>query len=867
MSAENCFDAKIALGRVSKQAGARIKAIIQAAKDADARGDAVGAREAMQKALRIAQHEANARTARTLGNAEAQLAIQREAAQMRGEFDRLAANKQAPLRIPGLTQYQGKASELWLYVQSKLYGDTLLDVGNHWNNVYYLARQLRGEAHAKFTDAIAALRPKLLGLKREAARESDVLAAIHGDVRTPEAGRIATAWGEANEFARTEFNRAAGYEAIPKREGYIPNPTMSPAKVLAWSAEAFIDRVSRLLDRDKMIDFSTGLKMGDAKLRQVLRDVYETGRTGGAEGGPSAGYVGQGPLSDRRSAARTLILKDAASWQSFNELFGTGTGPFDAMMSHLHAMTHDAAMMRVFGPDPAASKRFIESLFEREPARLAVQGIDTDKASMAAAYKANRDTANRVEAGLGKFRDGWSNMTGETGLAVNANLAERMGTIRALLGAAQLGTSVISAISDAGLAASAARMNGLPIMETFGEIVRMFATRSSEISNAQHGLVLDTIAHGAREADVFMDQTIRSNVAAKLSTAVIRSIGHRVWTGKIRDGFAMEFMAKMAAAIENKTPYGDLSFKAALQKYGVDQAAWEQVAAKVQPFQARPGASLLRPMDVRATPGLGRIGEGLGRMIQQELDTTAIEGNPMTRRIVMGSSRPGTTQGEVMRSLALYRSWPVTTFNMLLNRTFARGWDGSRLAHGAFTFIAMTMLGALAMQAKQIVSGRDPKPLDPTTREGLFGWGHAVIQGGGLGVFGDMLGSDKTRQGDSWASMMAGPLANLAEDVGGKFLLANIQRAAEGKPTNFAGEGYWVAARYLPGANVFWFKLAFQRAIIDQLGLMLDPKAPERFQRIEQASQQNYGQGTWWQHGHLTPSRAPNLGAMFGGSP
>ncbi len=867
MTAQSCLNTKIAIGRVSKAAGARINAIIRGAMDAEARGDATGARAAMDAALKIAQHEAIAREARTLGNLEAQLAMQRESVEMRNEFAALAKAGRAPVRIPGLTQYQGKASELWLYAQSKLYGDTLLDVGNRWNNVYYLARTLRGEAHAKFADAIGALRPKLLGLKREATREDDVLGALYGQARTPEAAAIAKSWGEAAEFVRAEFNRAAGYEAIPQRADWrISNPNMSAAKVLSWTAEAFIDRVAPLLDRDKTIDFETGLKMGDAKLRQVLRDVYETGRTGGAEGGPSAGFVGEGPLSGRRSAPRTLIFKDAASWRAFNDAFGSGAGVFDTMVSHLNAMTHDAAMMRVFGPDPNAAKRFLESMFEREPARLAVQGNEADPKSMASALKANRDVAARVEAGVGKFRDGWANMTGETGLAVNANLAEAMGTARHLLASAQLGTSIISAISDAGLAASAARMNGLPIMETFGHILDLFAHGGAEINAAQHGLVLDTLAHGAREADVFMGQTVKTNAATRLSTAVVRSIGHRIWTGKIRDGFALEFMAKMAAAIDKKIPFAELSFRPSLEKYGVDEAAWRQVADKVAPFEPRPGAQLLRPMDVRAAPGLGKIGEALGRMIQQELDYTAIEGNPMTRRIVMGSSRPGTVQGEVMRSLALYRSWPVTTFNMLLNRTFARGWDGSRLAHGAFTFIAMTLLGALAMQMKQIVAGRDPKSLDPTTRDGLFGWGHAVIQGGGLGVFGDMLGADKTRQGDSWASMAAGPLANLAEDVGGKWLLANLQRAAEGKPTQWLGEGYWVASRYLPGSNVFWFKLAFQRAVVDQLGLMIDPKAPERFAKIEAAAKQNYGQSSWWRHGQLAPDRGPNLAAAFGGA-
>lgn len=866
MTAEKCLDEKIAIGRVSKLAGRKIKAIIAEAKAAEAAGDPVAARAAMDKALIAVKHEATAKLARSLGNIDAQMRLRTESAEMKAEFAKLREEGHGPFKQLTLSQYQGKASELWLYVQSKLYGDTLLDVGNRWNNVHYLARALRGEAHAAFAQAIEHLRPKALGLKREAMRETDVLAALYGDHRSPEAASVAKSWDAAAEKVRGDFNQAAGYEAIPRREGWaLPNPDMAAAKVMSWTRQAFEARVAPLLAREKMIDFATGSPMSDAKLSSVLGDVHETGRTGGAEGGPSAGFVGEGPLSSRRSASRTLIFKDAESWQKFNDLFGSGRGPFDTMMSHLHAMTHDAAMMRVFGPDPGASKRFIESMFEREPAALARQGDEANPKDMAAALKENRANQSRVESGLGKFRDGWANMTGETGIPVNVRFAEIMGNIRHVLGASQLGTSIISAISDGGLVAGTTKMNGLPITDVMARITKMFAEGGAEINAAQHGLLLDTLAHGAREADVFMGQTIKTNAAAKMSTAVIRSIGHRVWTGKIRDGFALEYMAKMAAAIERKTPYEELSFGHKLASYGVTKEDWARVAKEVELNEPRPGAALLRPMDVRATPGLEPVGERLGRLIQQEMDHTAIEGNPMTRRIAIGSTRPGTVAGEVMRSLALYRSWPVTVFNMNLNRTFARGWDGARLAHGAFTFIAMTLLGAAAMQAKQIVSGRDPKSLDPTTAEGLFGWGHAVMQGGGLGVFGDMLGADKTRRGDSWASMIAGPVANMAEDVGGTFLLRNLQLLAEGKPTNFAGEAFWTASRYLPGSNVFYAKLAFQREVIDQLGLMIDPKAPERFARIEAAARKNYGQGSWWRHGQTAPDRAPNLAAVAGG--
>jgi hypothetical protein len=211
----------------------------------------------------------------------------------------------------------------------------------------------------------------------------------------------------------------------------------------------------------------------------------------------------------------------------------------------------------------------------------------------------------------------------------------------------------------------------------------------------------------------------------------------------------------------------------------------------------------------------------------------------------------------------MYRFFSGGLIYMHGARAIARGWDGSRLSHAAISFTIISLFGALSMQAKEVAAGRDPLSLDPKDAKGLQAWGKAILQGGGLGMFGDILAVDQTKYGNTWASTFAGPLAGAAESVLGDFALKNIRLAAEGRETHFLGDGLYTAARLAPGSSLWYGRLAFQRAVLDQLAKMVDPRTPERFARMEHQAQKDWGQSYWSQPGRA-PSRFPDFGAIAG---
>jgi hypothetical protein len=850
MSVRACFTGKIAAGKIDPDAGNKLLAVLDSVLSQNGRRQAL--LDIAAGASADAERQADLFRRTTIAQANVLRAVhayETKVTDLRQKKGVFGFGNQAP---PTLGKEQSAAG----FALRSLLARDPFEIAN-WGNVSAIARDLRGQAHAIFADAIEALRPKALGFKSEHVLELDLLRAGFGETaQDARAGTAATAWFKAEGMLADEFIAAGG--ALAKRERYMPNPDFDRAKVQALGPDRFRTLVDANVDRDKMIDFSTNAPMTDERYKTLVDQAYRNIVTNSLDGTlPSGAQRGRPMVANAREAPRLFSWKNAESWMNVAEAVGAHASPYEAMLGHISAMSNDIGLMRTLGPNPRATLNFMLDVLAREPARLGrVAGDDSAKA-IGATVKANKATEIRIATEKRMTEDLFAEVAGDNRIPVNTTLANTLGDARHLLSAAQLGSALISSLTDPGTAVMTARFNGIPAMSMLARAVHMMGERGSEIFAAQQGLVADTLAHVAGQSDRVMGEVIRSGVAAKLSSATIRASGLRRWTASLRAAFALETMAHAARSREQA--FGDLApaFKAALERYGIDQAGWDAIRA-VPPHEPRPNALLTRPADIAAA-GHSDAAERWSRLINTEMDYAVIEGDPVTRALLIGSSQPGTIGGEVRRAVTQYRMFPATFLMMHAARAAARGWDGSRLGHAAIGFTMMTLLGAVSMQAKEIAAGRDALSLDPTTGNGLRAWGRAVIQGGGLGVFGDVLATDQTKYGNTWAATIAGPLAGAVETGLGDFLVKNIQKAGKGEPTTFAGDALYAGARYLPGSSLWFGRLAFQRGVVDQLAKMIDPRAPARFQRMEEQARKDWGQDYWWRPGQTAASRAPQF--------
>src|SRR5206468_1538486 len=122
-------------------------------------------------------------------------------------------------------------------------------------------------------------------------------------------------------------------------------------------------------------------------------------------------------------------------------------------------------------------------------------------------------------------------------------------------------------------------------------------------------------------------------------SAVIRVSGLRRWTAVLRAAYALESMAHAARAIGTEHGALDARFREALGRYGIGKGEWDLMRSAT-PHQPRPGAPFLRPEDIAAVDR--GAAEKFSRFVNTEMDYAVIEGDPVTRALLLGSSQPGT---------------------------------------------------------------------------------------------------------------------------------------------------------------------------------------------------------------------------------
>ncbi|MCE2932047.1 MAG: hypothetical protein LW833_03685 [Hyphomicrobiales bacterium] len=733
-------------------------------------------------------------------------------------------------------------------------------------SVFYASENLRGQAHARMRETIERLRPTFAGLKRSAVAEFEALeAAFDPNAKvSPEAKAAARGVADAIEFLREAFNSHGGN--IARRENYVPNPAHNTLKVGSAGEEGWVAFVKPRLDRDQMLDWNTGQKLGPNQLDRLLRDVYRTIATDGKKDGPTSAAQGLGALAKRHAEQRVLHFKDATAWIEYDEKFGTGRGIFETWMDHIENMAHDAATLEVLGPNPRLMQRYMLSLIDQWALKKVATGENGQEGKALRQNTARRDEARIAKARLNAL---FAEIDSSNRVPVSLKAAHYASIVRDVLTAARMGSALLSSFVDTGSAIMRLNFNGLPGSRYIADVAAGMANKELELTAAQMGFVADSAAMLVRQNDRYGGETIRTGFFSRMSNAVITASGLRRWTEVHRKVFGMQIMAQTANMRGRAFDELDPAFRAMFERNGMGRKEWDMIRS-VEPGQyGNLSGEFITGNEVRAIDSreAGRVADLFQDAINREMDFGVLDYSPETRSIIVGESKPGTLVGELRRFGGQFKSYPINQVMRLMSTIGAQGADASRLGWGVQTFLVMTALGMLSMQAKEIAKGRDPVTMDPTDPKGGRAWAAAVLQGGGLGVFGDFVFQDQTRQGNSYAAILAGPAFGALEKTFGDFLMANVQRAWKGEPTHFAGDALYAAAGLIPGSNLWYARAAFERGVVDQLALMIDERTPQRFERIEREAQKNWGQSFWWEPGRVEPRRSPNIGAAFGGGP
>ena len=139
--------------------------------------------------------------------------------------------------------------------------------------------------------------------------------------------------------------------------GVYLNSTLN-VKVRQAGYETWRNKITPMLDLEKMVDQQTGLTFSPQKLEIALRDVYETISTDGmSKIKPSGRPSGQKAMANQHAEHRFLVFKDADTWMKYNDEFGN-SNPFDVMIGHISNMSRDIAFMERLGPNNGNQKLY-----------------------------------------------------------------------------------------------------------------------------------------------------------------------------------------------------------------------------------------------------------------------------------------------------------------------------------------------------------------------------------------------------------------------------------------------------------------------------------------------------------------------------
>lgn len=653
----------------------------------------------------------------------------------------------------------------------------------------------------------------------------------------------AKAYLKVIEYLRQRFNAAGGDVGLLDY-GYIPQPH-DAAKVrgdgTAGGRGAWVDRIMPLLDRSRYV-LEDGSRMGDEQLRELLGRAWETISSDGANKREPGTFAGNGAKANAGSESRQIHFKDADAYMAYMKDFGTGS-MYDAVIGHVGRMARDIGLIERYGPNPNAQMRLQFDLAER-----ADGGVKRDFGLRPQSY--------------------WDQLNGTAGTPQSAKLAQLGTDARNIQTFGKLGSAVISSITDLGTYMTTTGYNKLPYWDAIANIGKSAASKDARDFMTTHGIIAESMIG---DMNRWTGDNIRQTWSGRLANSTMKLSLMNAWTDTLRRAFSLTMMQGMARM--SRTEWGNLSEwdRALLERRGITPADWSVITkAELTEFG---GKQHLTPEAIRAT-GDERSGEVVAKvlgLIQDESEFAVMNPDLATKTIASGgASQRGTVRGELARSVMQFKSFPIAMVSRHWRRMLEvpQVTDGSapvlanRVVYAGALMLTTTALGAIALQAKQLVAGKDP--IDMTGDKAPKFWAKAVAQGGGLSIVGDFLLTDSTDQPGGFVSNAAKSAAGPA--LGSVFELVataktNVDRSLAGKPTHTGADALrWTRAN-LPYTGIW-----YARAALDHAGLhaLQENLSPGYLGKMQQRAKKDFGQDYWWKPGTGGPDRAPDLGKAVG---
>lgn len=685
-------------------------------------------------------------------------------------------------------------------------------------------RRRRGETHVRLANVV-----------RELFGETT------GDAR---AKVLAESWSKVAEDLRQRFNAAGG--AIGKLGKWGLPQSHSPEALIKAGFGEWSAFVRPRLDRERMLNPLTAARMTDDEIGEHLLEVYHQITTDGWISREPTGTQLKSGLFSQHADHRYLHFKNADAWLEYQRNFGEGD-PYAAMMLHLSTMARDIAAMEILGPNPEAMLKYLKDQVKQHAALAAAGHPDAIGPTVA-------DPRQRAVSSIHRADEMWSHMRGSASSPINTKLANTVEGARNIVVSASLGSAAITALGDVTTDAVTRGFTGLPIIGALTDTLKMFSTANRREA-VRAGLILDSALSAMHQQARYVGSVSTRTWTGFLADRTVSLSGLSPITQARKLAFGLAFQAEYADRVGLPMAQLPAALRSNLERHGITADEWDLIRASAL-YEPEPGATFLRPNEISQGPGGRPLADKYLAMILRERAFAVIEGNVASRSFMLSENQPGTFTGSLLRSMAMFKSFGVAMVTLhgerLVREFMMRPARGAVYAGGLL--IGSTIIGVMVMQLKELAGGRDPRDMkDPKL------WGAALLQGGGMGIYGDFLFGDVNRFGGGLAATVGGPMIDRLDNLR-RLTIGNVMEFAEGKDkTNVGRELVQFMRLNTPGSSLWFSRLAYERILLDQLQHLIDPAARNAFRRKMQFRKTQFGNEYWWRPGETTPRRAPVL--------
>lgn len=562
------------------------------------------------------------------------------------------------------------------------------------------------------------------------------------------------------------------------------------------------------------------------------------------------------PASKARSVSKSRVLHfaDPDAAHDYALKFGRGSLLANAF-GEMERAARNSALMDRWGPAP-------DAMFNNKLGKLHAE----------ARSRGDAGAANKLMAA--QRRAEFDELTGAGSQPDNLRLAIIGRSIRLQQSLSKLGGMVLSGLSDVSFTATAMKRAGATWLDGYNGALKGVTRLQSEEGKR----AADLLDIGARSAAAHMTGRFHGADGPLGWAAQGQQLFYKVnlfefWQDGIRRGVAEMYAGHLGSEAGFAWDGLNIGTRETMERYGLGQKEWELVRGKVINPEAQPERRTLRQTEAiepdvsepegrryftfeaidaisdkdiyryaglkgkEATPEAARraradIRYRFQAMVHGVMDDALTEARARERVAITRGTRPGTVWGEAVRGFTQFWSFSAAILGRHVSPAM-RGYAGQQpVAHLAHLILASTAMGYLSMQAKQIAKGREPRPLfdDKDEFKGGDLFIASLLQGGGLGIYGDWLFGEANRNGQGFSiGSLGGPAVSELERM-----TSIIRKAVSGDPDQVEDLPTDIingVKANTPFLNLFYARAALDYLIFYRLQEATNPGSVERYEK------------------------------------